>query len=217
MDFDQTVVVGKLRRWERYLEAFRLPMWSEIPDIGLYMDQVIRLITQYLDYYPPELKDGKYITATTVNNYVRMKIMPEPVKKKYYRIHIGYLIMICTLKHSLSIAMVQKLIPADIGVEEFRKIYEGYAERHRRTAVKFIDQVKEIGAPLFHPENAEEEDPMGVPDLIYDYAVMTGFSKLLTEKLILLKSVTMEHVEADTFAYKFDIRPAEIIDSETKD
>lgn len=214
MDFDQTVVVGKLRRWERYLEEFRLPVWSEIPDIGLYMDQVIRLITQYLDYYPPELKDGKYITATTVNNYVRMKIMPEPVKKKYYRIHIGYLIMICTLKHSLSIAMVQKLIPADIKEEEFRRIYEGYAERHRRTACKFIEQVKDIGAPLFHPENANEGESMDVSDLIYDYAVMTGFSKLLTEKLILLKSVTMDYVEADTFAYKSDVRPAETINSD---
>ena len=209
MDYDQTVVVGKLRRWERYLEVFRLPKWSEIPDIGLYMDQVIRLITQYLDYYPPELKDGKYITATTVNNYVRMKIMPEPIKKKYYRIHIGYLIMICTLKHSLSIAMVQKLIPADIGEEEFCRIYEGSAERHRLSAQKFISQVKEIGAPLFHPENSDGSDLMEVHDLIYDYAVLTGFSKLLTEKLVLLKSVTMDQVEADTFAYKSDIRPAE--------
>ncbi|MBR4942216.1 MAG: DUF1836 domain-containing protein [Clostridia bacterium] len=215
MDYDKTLVVGKLRRWERYLDAFRLPSWNEIPDIGLYMDQVIRLITQYLDYYPPELKDGKYITATTVNNYVRMKIMPEPVKKKYYRIHIGYLIMICTLKHSLSIAMVQKLIPADIDESDFQNIYEGYAERHRRSAAKFIEQVKEIGEPLFHPENMEGEVSMDVSDLIYDYAVLTGFSKLLTEKLVLLKSVTMDQVEADTFAYKSDVRPAENFSSET--
>lgn len=214
MDYDREVVVGKLRRWERYLDAFRLPTWSEIPDIGLYMDQVIRLITQYLDYYPPELKDGKYITATTVNNYVRMRIMPEPRKKKYYRIHIAYLIMICTLKHSMSIAMVQTLIPADMGEEEFCRIYEGYAERHRLSAQKFISQVKEIGEPLFHPENSGGEELMEVPDLIYDYAVLTGFSKLLTEKLVLLKSVTMDQVEADTFAYKSVIRPAEFTEAE---
>ena len=110
MDYDKTLVVGKLRRWERYLDAFRLPSWNEIPDIGLYMDQVIRLITQYLDYYPPELKDGKYITATTVNNYVRLHVMPEPVKKRYYRRHIAYLIVILTLKQSLSISLIQKMI-----------------------------------------------------------------------------------------------------------
>ncbi len=212
MDYDKAVVVGKLRRWERYLEAFRLPAWNEIPDIGLYMDQVIRLITQYLDYYPPELKDGKYITATTVNNYVRMKIMPEPVKKKYYRIHIGYLIMICTLKQSLSIAMVQTLIPADIGEREFQRVYEGYAERHRASAEAFVAQVREIGKPLFHPEETEGE--MDVSDLIYDYAVLTGFSKLLTEKLVLLKSVTMDQIDTSTFAYKSDVRPASVLNAE---
>ena len=215
MKFDREVVAAKLRRWEKYLYNFQLPEWERIPDFGLYMDQIIGLLTEYLDYLPPEIKSDRIITAATINNYVRMKIMPEPVKKKYYRIHIGYLIMICTLKHSLSIAMVQKLIPADIDESDFQNIYEGYAERHRRSAAKFIEQVKEIGEPLFHPENMEGEVSMDVSDLIYDYAVLTGFSKLLMEKLVLLKSVTMDQVEADTFAYKSDVRPAENFSSET--
>ena len=35
MEFDNDLVVGKLRRWEKYLAAYRLPAWEQIP--GLYV------------------------------------------------------------------------------------------------------------------------------------------------------------------------------------
>ena len=41
MEFDNDLVVGKLRRWEKYLAAYRLPAWEQIPDLGLYMEQVV--------------------------------------------------------------------------------------------------------------------------------------------------------------------------------
>ena len=81
MNYDKNLVAGKLRRWDRYLDRFHLPAWSEIPDIGLYMEQVVVLLKQYLDYLPPELKEEQLITSATINNYVRTKIMPEPKKK----------------------------------------------------------------------------------------------------------------------------------------
>ena len=39
MAYDKALVAGKLRRWESYLDSFRLPAWEEIPDFGLYMEQ----------------------------------------------------------------------------------------------------------------------------------------------------------------------------------
>ena len=63
MEFDNDLVVGKLRRWEKYLAAYRLPAWEQIPDLGLYMEQVVLLLRQYLDYLPPELKQPEPITA----------------------------------------------------------------------------------------------------------------------------------------------------------
>ena len=95
MEFDNDLVVGKLRRWEKYLAAYRLPAWEQIPDLGLYMEQVVLLLRQYLDYLPPELKQPEPITAAAINNYVRTRLLPEPRKKRYYRVHIAYLIMIC--------------------------------------------------------------------------------------------------------------------------
>ena len=113
MSYDKELIAGKLRRWEKYLERFWLPEWKELPDLGLYMDQVVKLLQDYLDYMPPEMKDGQTITAAAINNYVRIKVMPEPQKKRYYRVHIAYLIIICTLKQSLSIAFIRNSSPSD--------------------------------------------------------------------------------------------------------
>ena len=68
MEFDNDLVVGKLRRWEKYLAAYRLPAWEQIPDLGLYMEQVVLLLRQYLDYLPPELKQPEPITAATITS-----------------------------------------------------------------------------------------------------------------------------------------------------
>ena len=104
MSYDRDLTAHKLLRWEHYLNNYRLPAWKELPDIGLYMDQVIALLGQYLDFIPVEdMKNDKPVAPTTINNYVRLKVMPAPEKRKYYRIHIAYLIMIFTLKQGASI------------------------------------------------------------------------------------------------------------------
>ena len=77
MEFDNDLVVGKLRRWEKYLAAYRLPAWEQIPDLGLYMEQVVLLLRQYLDYLPPELKQPEPITAAAINNYLRTRLLPS--------------------------------------------------------------------------------------------------------------------------------------------
>ena len=129
MNFDNDLVVGKLRRWEKFLAAYRLPEWDAIPDFGLYMEQVVQLLKQYLDYLPPELRQTEPITAAAINNYVRTKLLPEPRKKRYYRIHIAYLIMICTLKQSLRLSMLPALLPGNLPEEAVRRIYTAFVRR----------------------------------------------------------------------------------------
>ena len=105
MQYDKSLISHKLARWDRFITDYHLPDWETIPDFGLYMDQVIVLLEQYLTFIPtPAGSKEKFVTSSTINNYVRLKIMPAPVKRKYHRIHIAYLIMILTMKQSLSIS-----------------------------------------------------------------------------------------------------------------
>ena len=186
MPYDNDLVAAKLRQWEKYLDSFRLPAWTEIPDFGLYMEQIITLLKQYLDYLPPELKEEQFITATTINNYVRMKIMPEPLKKRYYRVHIAYLIIILTLKQSLSIALIQKLIPMGLTPEEVRRIYTSYADHHRAAARFFMQQIQLAAAPILNLPKTSEISAENSEDLIAFTAITGGFTRLLAEKLLLL-------------------------------
>ena len=185
--YDNALVAGKLRRWERYLDEYRLPDWEEIPDLGLYMEQVISLLKEYLDYLPPELKEEQFITAATINNYVRTKVMPVPVKRRYYRIHIAYLIIILTLKHSLSIALIQKIIPMGLSEEEVKKLYTSYAERHRQAAGLFMDQIRMAAGPILHHPDRTAVSADNTEELIVLTAIMGGFTRLLAEKLLLLE------------------------------
>lgn len=189
MTYNKELIAGKLRRWEKYLDDYRLPAWEAIPDFGLYMDQVVTLLSGYLDYMPPELKEEQIITPAAINNYVRKKIMPEPVKKKYYRMHIAYLIMVCTLKQSLSIPTLQTMIPMGLSEEELRRVYSAFVVRHRLSCEYFLKQVRlAAGGILDHgPEAMSEISTADPNDLISTVAVISGLSRLMAEKLLLLE------------------------------
>ena len=185
--YDNALVAAKLRHWEKYLDRYRLPSWEEIPDIGLYMEQVVVVLKQYLDYLPPELKEEQFITAATINNYVRNKVMPMPVKKRYYRSHLAYLIMICSLKQGLSISLIQRLIPNNLPEDALKKVYATYIERHRLATRYFSNQVLHAAAPILNLESDAALASDRPEDMIAASAVIGGLARLLAEKLLLLE------------------------------
>ena len=194
MQYDKDLVAHKLRRWDKFITDYHLPEWEAIPDFGLYMDQVIVLLEQYLSFIPsPAGTKEHFVTSSTINNYVRLKIMPAPVKRKYHRVHIAYLIMILTMKQSLSISDVQKIIPPDSSEEEVRVVYENYSEKFRRLALFFNQQVQS-GAEGIHTPGQSTDNAVEL--LVIESALIAGFSKILAEKLIRLCGADTEDVLA---------------------
>lgn len=195
MTYDNALIAEKLRRWERYMNDYRLPHWDEIPDIGLYMEQVITLLKQYLDYLPPELKEEQFITAATINNYVRKKIMPPPIRKKYYRYHIAYLLVICSLKQSLSIPTLQTLVPYGLSLEALKERYSTYCRQLTVSIHYFVEQVRLSAGAILEHENATESEfsASDTTGLILFSAIVSGFSRLLAEKLLLLEGKTAQN------------------------
>lgn len=58
-----------------------LPRWNELPEIDLYLDQVVNYLEKYLGILSSN-DDDKIITKTMINNYVKQGIRPAPEKKK---------------------------------------------------------------------------------------------------------------------------------------
>lgn len=192
MSYDKELIAHKLQRWDRFITDYYLPEWDSIPNFGLYMDQVISLLEEYLSFIPCDEKN-KFVTASTINNYVRLKVMPAPVKRKYYRSHIAYLIFILVLKQTLSINDVQKLVPPDISDEQIRDVYSSYCEKFRHLALFFNQQVQSAANDILSPDHDAEG---AVERLLLESTLISGFSKILAEKIICLNDANTEEVLA---------------------
>lgn len=106
-----------------------IPRWEELPELDLYLDQVVTFIDKYFSNYLDSKDDNnqsKIITKTMINNYVKQKVLEPPIKKKYNRNNLAYLIIICILKQVYSINDINKLIkigirntPIDIAYNRF--------------------------------------------------------------------------------------------------
>lgn len=119
-----------------------IPRWNELPEIDLYLDQVVNYLEKYLEKYNVS-KDDKIITKTMINNYVKQGIMPAPEKKKYSREHIAYLIVICVLKQVYSISDIGKLISLTIQYFELSKAYNRFCA-NLEVSVKNVFMRKEF-------------------------------------------------------------------------
>lgn len=119
------------------LESLRLPRWEELPDLELYMDQVLGLMRRYLGACPGF--DEKGLTASMVNNYVKMGALPPPQKKRYTRVHLARLLVICILKASLPISAVERLCADALSrasEEEFYNDFCGMFEQAGRAVAQ---------------------------------------------------------------------------------
>ena len=189
MRFDKTLVSEKLTRWEKNLENYQLPRYETIPNLGLYMEQVIILLKEYLSYLPTEDPEDPVITPAAINNYVRKKLMPMPVKKKYYRNHIAYLIIICSLKQCLSLPTLQTMLPVELTEEELKKTYDAYVVRHRASAKYFVQLVRETSAGIFDGKGNHSVTAGSTEGLITSAAVISGFARLLAGELLSLANI----------------------------
>jgi len=88
--------------------SFSYPKWEEIPNIDLYLDQVLLYVNQVCE--PISSESDKGLTASMVNNYVKHGYLTKPDKKKYQRKQIARLIAITTLKSVFSIQEIAQTL-----------------------------------------------------------------------------------------------------------
>lgn len=79
------------------IEGFRLPTYQEIPDVGLYLEQTAKYISDYL----MPLQGGP-VTGSMISNYVKKGLIANPVRKQYNREQIAQLIFIAVAKSVMS-------------------------------------------------------------------------------------------------------------------
>lgn len=132
------------------LQNFHLPRYGEIPNVGLYLEQTARYISEYLEPL------GDYaLTPSMISNYVKKGLVTSPVKKQYDRDQIAYLFFIAVAKSVLSldaltgfIALQKRTYPLEIAYDFFCRQTEG--------TLKFTCELTDV-AELGDTETTDEK------------------------------------------------------------
>lgn len=86
------------------MSIFDLPKYNQLPDMGLYLEQVVKYINSCLK---PLV--GIEVTGSMIRNYVKMGLVENPVQKQYYAGHLAYLIVITILKQAIALEHINTL------------------------------------------------------------------------------------------------------------
>ena len=168
------------KEWEEQLTNYSLPSWDNLPDIDLYMDQVISIIEKYLNNYIKVTGSDKLITPSIINNYVKLSIIPSPNKKRYSRVHLAYLLIICTLKQTLNISTIQKIMPVGLTNDEVMNTYNSFVENQKKASWYVVESTKTVSDPIlsFDGDNKDR-----INDLVMQVAASANIFKILTDKI----------------------------------
>lgn len=82
---------------------------SDIPDIDLYMDQVMQLFETKLSD-TKRYADDKVLTKTMINNYAKDHLLMKIKNKKYTKNHLILMSLIYNLKGSLSLNDIKSIL-----------------------------------------------------------------------------------------------------------
>ena len=106
--------------------AFHCPRYGQIPDTGLLLEQVLTFVNSALAPVQSEP-----LTGAMVNNYVKNKAMPAPVRKRYHREQLAYLMVICLMKPVFTLQQITRFFeiqrqtyPLDVAYDFFCTEYE---------------------------------------------------------------------------------------------
>ena len=105
---------------------FSYPKWEDIPNIDLYLDQVLLYVNQVCTPVSPDKDKG--LTASMVNNYVKHGYLTKPDKKKYQRQQIARLIAITTLKSVFSIQEIAQTLNTLQSQVSSEKLYDAFVD-----------------------------------------------------------------------------------------
>ena len=122
---------------ENSVLRFSLPAYGEIPDVGLFLDQVCRYINEYLEPLP-----GFGLTTSMISNYVKKGLISNPVKKLYGREQIAYLFFIAVVKAVLSMEDLQLLIKLQQMTYSSQRAYD-YFRLELRNVLEYVFEQKE--------------------------------------------------------------------------
>lgn len=162
-----------IKSYNKLVLNFKLPRIEEIPDLELYMDQVIIYVKKFFAIFPYSDQEN-FITPSMINNYVKSGIIPSPVGKKYTRRHIAYIIAVFFLKQIFSLEETKAFTMIEIQYSDERTAYTQFCDYLESELKKCTGEQKQ-------EDNAKTDD---IALLTLKHAALSIANKLYSQTLI---------------------------------
>ena len=190
---------------------------DDIPNIDLYMDQVITFMDKHLTS-SKRFSEDKLLTKTMINNYTKNELLPPPNKKKYSKEHIYLLIFIYYFKNILSISDIQNIFnpltkryfggETDIGLEDIYKevfrLQEEQTDALTKDMIRKMTKAKESFADV-----TDQED--------HDFLTVFAFITLLCFDVYMRKHMIEKMIDQSLMWEKPSAGAASKKDSKNED
>lgn len=179
-----------LSKWLDELNNFSYKDYKDLPDIDLYMDQVVTFLDKQLSIFQTSSLD-KQITSSMINNYVKGEVVSAPISKKYNREHLALIQEVCTLKQVLTIAEVKQIIDEryrkeDIAKDEIFDHFKNLVNEKNKEAVSLTKSLL---------NNIEQNDLRALTDLSVDLALTASAFISISKRILFLNRLYQQDLE----------------------
>ncbi|MDA3730969.1 DUF1836 domain-containing protein [Niameybacter massiliensis] len=163
---------------------------EDIPNLDLYMDQLITLFESNLSHTKRH-EDDKLLTKTMINNYTKDKVLMPAHKKKYTKDHIVLMLLLYQLKSIISISDIKDVFSVlkqedNIDSETLTNLYKACLNSREKEMSYF-----ELGIEKRVDTVNEELDKWGIKDekigaalLVFTLIEQAIYHKRLAEIII---------------------------------
>ena len=143
----------ELAELKRQLSEQRPDGWDDLPDIPLYMDQVVGYLARQL----VSVEDGDALTSAMINNYIKDGLVERANGKKYGQEHLAYLTAITALKQVMSVREMKVLTTVGREMRAPQRQYEYFCQ--------YLDRAMADAAAGIDEDTGDQDLPKLVLDL----------------------------------------------------
>ena len=164
---------------------------EDIPQIDLYMDQVIQLFENKYGNTKRNAEE-KILTKTMINNYAKGKLIFPIKNKKYSKEHLIMISFIYQMKGALSIKDIHdtlnginnKMGDGQFPLEAFYDSYLQLNEKNKRTFMEDVQEKKNDVMKQLQEEDKELTDDLEKIMLITSLASVSNMYRRAAEALV---------------------------------
>ncbi len=122
-------------------KIIKMPKYLEIPDLGLYMDQVLDQINSLTSQFT-----SQSLTKSMINSYVKKGLVSKPKIKRYYRKQLAEIILISIFKTTFSIDEIKAILFQNQKDGDLKEIYDQIIKTFENQANQKFSQATNLMA-----------------------------------------------------------------------